>query len=107
MAKDDYFKIVYIILSYLYESMKKNKKIDEDFFTSEYLKINDGYIKQILINLKNDEYIDGFKYIKTKNGNLLSSLDELHITTKGIEYLQDNNKMKTIYNYFKEIRDWL
>lgn len=54
-------------------------------------------------------YIGGFTVHATKTGRYLSSdwLDSVKITMSGIAYLQDNSKMKQMYELAKEVRDWI
>ena len=42
------------------------------------------------------------------SGNVyIENLSLVRITTKGIEYLEDNSKMKQAYKILKEIKDWI
>ena len=61
MAKDDYYVIVYQILSYLYRSLKEGTEVNPKMLTFDgYLfKINERYWLYIIKNLINDGYIDG------------------------------------------------
>ena len=48
MPKDDYFRVVFIILKALYEYKKEHKKFDLDEISAEVLGINEGYRDEIL-----------------------------------------------------------
>lgn len=78
MAKDDYFKLVYAILTELYESKKSGTKVPPDAIHPERFGIPVSYW-----------------------------LDSVKITMSGIAYLQDNSKMKQMYELAKEVRDWI
>ena len=93
MANDDYFKIIYVILTELYECKKQNYKVDPEAISPERFKVPGGYLLDILLDLKDEGYIKGVR------------LENLSVTMKGIEYLQDNSKMKQVYNVLKEIKD--
>ena len=59
MAKDDYFVVVYRILSYLYDCFRGGEKPDIDFFGPEALKINNGYWTNVMESLSNEGYVTG------------------------------------------------
>lgn len=109
MAKngtDDFFEIVYIILTELYACMKKGVNANLDAISCDRFGINPGYMMEILWNLKEKNYITGIQINTSEAGTrLINSYDKIKITMDGIEYLQDNSKMKKIYEKVKQIRD--
>ena len=108
MAKDDYFRIVYIILKEIYASKKQGVKVDLRNISSERFKINEGYLFTILIELLEEGYIKGFAYRNTKGtGRCVSSMEDIDITMKGVEYLQENSMMKKVFETLKEVKDWI
>lgn len=62
---------------------------------------------EILTELFSEGYVKGFLIRNTKTVHYVAGLDEITITMKEIEYLQDNSKMEQVYNTLKEIRDWV
>ena len=109
MAKDDYFKLVYAILTELYESKKSGTKVPPDAIHPERFGIPVSYWLDIMEELLDAGYIGGSTVHATKTGRYLSSdwLDSVKITMSGIAYLQDNSKMKQMYELAKEVRDWI
>lgn len=107
MANDDYFKIVYVILTELYEYKKKGLKVELHAISPARFKIPEGYLIDILYDLLDEGYVKGFKILEAKTGRYILSLEDISITMKGIEYLQDNSKMKRMYEALKEVRDWV
>mgnify|MGYP000862257171 CR=1 FL=1 len=107
MAKDDYFKIVFVILTELYECKKLNERVNLKAIHPERFGIPDGYLLDILSELLDEGYVKGFEVLETKSGRTVCGLDDIGITMRGIEYLQDNGKMKKVYEAMKEIRDWV
>ncbi len=107
MANDDYFKIVYVILTELYGCKKQGSRVDLQAISSARFKIPEGYLLDILSDLLDEGYVKGFKILETKTGRCILSLEDILITMKGIEYLQDNSKMKKMYEALKEVRDWV
>lgn len=100
----DNFKAVYTILTQLEKDMDADhpdlNKIDADALcVSEnrwcrYIEMmNDlGYIKGAVVKLN-------------VNGDLVYDCDNMRITLKGLEYLQENSIMRKIYNAAKGIKD--
>ena len=108
MAKDDYFYIRYKILLYLYECAKCGKTPDiYNVMTAESYGIDNSYFYFIIKNLYKDGCIDGLRVIKCgysaePSYNITSRIE---ITTKGIEYLNENSMMEKAKNFLKEMKD--
>lgn len=111
MAKkgtDDFFEIVYVILTELYACLRAGVNANLDAIGCDRFGINSGYMMEILWNLKEKNYITGININTSEAGSrLISDYDKIKITMDGIEYLQDNGKMKKIYEKVKQIRDIL
>ena len=106
MAKDDYFVLVYKLLTILYTTLKNGKVVTD----SELKELSEGlpldYWEYILKSLSEDVYITGVKPISSLSGNSIK-ITTLQITPKGIEYLQDNSKMKKAKEVLKNIPQWI
>lgn len=106
MAKDDYFVLVYKLLPILYTTLKNGKVVTD----SELKELSEGlpldYWEYILKSLSEDGYITGVKPISSLSGNSIK-ITTLQITPKGIEYLQDNSKMKKAKEVLKHIPQWI
>lgn len=60
MAKDDYYVIVYQILSYLYQCLKKGATVDVSMLSSESLfGINKKYRVYIIRHMVEDDIVEG------------------------------------------------
>ncbi len=96
MAKDDMNLIIYKILSYLYECNRKgiSPTFTDMFNVLECTNIPLSYLGQILNELIDENYIKGVLITFTKSGTIITVTDTARITTKGFDYLNDNNKMK-------------
>lgn len=106
MPKDDYFKIVYMILTVLYRYKKTNKRVDLGEIAPETLRIEESYRNTILEELLEAGYVKGFKVKQYICGKVFDGLEDIDITMKGTEYLQDNSKMKQIGKLLSEVKDW-
>ncbi|WP_240049869.1 YjcQ family protein [Ligilactobacillus salivarius] len=67
---------------------------DRQFYQTLQILTDDGYIKELIIS-------------PTKNGTLVTGLDNLAITSLGLQYLTENSMMKKAYKMFKEVKVWL
>lgn len=105
MAKDDYFVIVYQILTYLYECFKQGERPDISLFGPDALGINNGYWSNIMDSLLSEGYIKGIAVIPHMGGSFGIKILELRITQKGIEFLQDNSKMSKAKDFLKTVKE--
>ena len=85
MAKDDYFVIVYKILSYLYVKLKSGEDVNPNMIThdNQLLQINRKYWDYIMRNLIEDRYIT-CETEKVWGKELIYDLKTAEITPEGI-----------------------
>ena len=105
MAKDDYYVIVYQILSYLYKCLKEGKPIDPNAISHDgtLFSINEKYWEYIMTNMYEQGFFRGFTVKKAGDNIYISRLDHCEITPDGIDYLCDNSRIKRAYEYAKDI----
>lgn len=106
MADNDFFKIVYIILSELYETKKDGEVLHKEFIDYKRFGISFSYYADIISELSENGYIKDALIKHTKTGRILN-IDNISITMKGIEFLEENSKMKQVHNALKELKDWI
>lgn len=108
MAKDDYQVIIYQILSYLYNCLKKDLDVDESYLSAQgkLFNINTNYWNFIMFNLLKDGYIDGVTTQKAwgEKYPIITSMNDVSITPKGIEYLTDNAFIKKSVEMLKDAK---
>lgn len=109
MAKDDYHVIVYQILSYLYQMLKKGQDVDgrEISHKSSLFQINKKYWTYIIYNLKQDGFIVGLSFERNVMTDEIEvyDLDDCQITPKGIEYLTENSTIEKAKRFFKDVKE--
>ena len=108
MAKDDYFVIVYQILSYLYVQLKKGQSIMPEMLFNDgpLMKINYNYWVYIIVNMVDQGFIRGISNPRSGNGYYIKDqLPNVEITPKGIDYLCDNSFIEKTKQYLKDIKD--
>ena len=104
MAKDDYHVIIYQILAYLYQCLKKGVPVEGKNlnYDSRFINVNPDYWKFIMIHLMNSGYIEGITVTKTwGQDTILSDLEQCRITPEGIEYLTDNAFMGKVRSFLQ------
>lgn len=108
MAKNDYWVIVFKLLTYYYSMMKKGEPINENEISASKFGISIPYLMDIYRNLFDDGYLTG-SYVREDYGlpPEINDFESVRITSKGIEYLEDNSRMKKIYATLKELKEWV
>ena len=104
--KDDYFKVVYQILDYLYSCMREGIQPELKNYTwdSEALQINKSYWESIMTNLAEEGYIKGVTFKKVIGREKPAMvIRDIGITSKGIEYLAENSSMQKVKKVTKSI----
>ena len=99
MAKDDYHVIVYQILSYLYQRLKKGEQVQASMLECEsilFKKINKRYWAYIIYHMSEMGMIEGICFTEIDGLDIpyASALEKCMITPLGIEYLCDNYFME-------------
>ena len=92
MAQNDYFVIVYQVLKYLYECLKKGEKPEACYLTASAYNIPENYWQYIILSLITEEYVKGIVVNHTKDGVFLGGLPDTIITPKGISYCLKRQK---------------
>lgn len=112
MAKNDYHVIVYYLLSYLYDCLKRGRPLDRNVIRLEAYpeEIDPGYYRYILDHLLKDGLIEGVSIhevpiLGQRNASQLRGLDDMCITPAGIAYLQENSMMKKAYETLKAMKE--
>lgn len=109
MARDDYHVIVYQILSYLYQCLKKGKKVESKNLehNCKYFQINKEYWVYILYHMQKSGLIEGISFIDIDGMELPypTQLGDCRITPTGIEYLCDNSFMEKAKKFLKDIKE--
>lgn len=112
MAKDDFHVIVYQILAYLYQCLKKGEEIDtkmlgadSPYFTVHGKPLSDRYWCYILYQMQSMRLIKSIVF----SGNIDNvpyqrplRWNNCEITPVGIEYLTDNSFIQKAKDFLKD-----
>lgn len=111
MAKDDYHVLVYQILSYLYQRLKKSEAVESRMLASDsplfHGEIGKPYWAYIIYMLQNTGLITGVVFANIDGLNIPypSVLSGCMITPAGIEYLCDNSFMEKAKRFLKDAKE--
>ena len=100
----DNFKAVYKILSALEKAMDL-PEFDISQISASVLGVSEQRWARYLEMMADVGYIKGIKIQATISGELMVEADDIRITLKGLEYLQENSIMQRIYKTAKGIKD--
>jgi len=105
VSRDDYFVIVYKLLKYLYECLKKSKYPDINVLDADFFSIDTPYWEYIISNLRNDGYITGVALVDIlgRREPCVKILPNMAITPKGILYLEENSVFQKVKEAVKDI----
>lgn len=105
MGKTDYYTIVAKILVYLYKKYKRIS-IDEDYISpmTKEFPISKEQLDETIVMMMEQNYITG-TIVKAWGGEtVMLDYQNLKITPAGIDYLQDNSKIRKICETLKEAK---
>lgn len=108
MAKDDYHVLVYKILAYLYECLKQGEHPSMDYLScdTKAFPVGESYWNYTLLHLLEDGYVEGFFSVPILGRERgIKGLENIQITPKGIEYLQDNSMMKKAGDFLRTLKE--
>ena len=101
----DNFKIMYKILNGLEKSMDL-EEFDSGIISHDHIGASYPRWCQCMRILFNDGYINGIKVLNNILGEVeIKNLNQIEITMKGLEYLQENSIMQKIHNTAKGIKE--
>lgn len=98
------FTDIYKILHGL-ESCMDMETVNLDMISPEMLKISKERWGKYLEMLQDEGYIKGVKISTYISGAKAVNADNIQITLKGLEYLNENSMMKKAYRAIKGIKD--
>ncbi len=103
MGKSDYYTIVAKILVYLYKKYKR-MEIDEDYISpvTKNFPISSEQLDETISMMVEQGYVVG-NIVRAWGGDIVMiDYHSLKITPAGIDYLQDNSKIRRICETLKE-----
>ena len=106
MAKDDYNRIVCIILTYLYARLRGRTTEKPEAFLQPMtaaFPIEEGYFYFILSEMSRKELISGVEVLRAWGGEIVRcDISCIQITADGITYLMENAAMQTVLIWLRD-----
>lgn len=106
MAKDDFYVIVYKILVYLYAEFKGKEIFEQIRYDKAIGKknIDEEYLYRVYMMMSDEGFIETLTFVKAWGNDIIPLFDEkdLKITAKGIDYLEQNDRMKAVGKFMAE-----
>lgn len=109
MKNNSYARVAYKILQYLNACYEHGEYPNPDSLNASQLGITFQQFYQTLKMLMEDGNIKGVIFNDTipPEQSTLNHPRDWRITSKGVEYLEENSLMRKAYKVVKEARDWL
>lgn len=109
MSQDDMHVVMYKILAYLYSCMKNGEQPVYKHYchNGDVLNIPEQYWCQIIKQLVDHGYVDGFVVVTAWGGDLIVKANNPTITIEGVDFLQNNSTMQKALNVLKEAKSAL
>ena len=107
MAKDDYTRIVCLILTYLYARIRKRTEVLPESYLQPMTKdfpVEEEYFYFILEEMQKKGWISGLHFIRVWGGDLvrISGLSRIKITGDGVQYLCDNSTARKTLEWLRD-----
>lgn len=103
METMDNFKTIYRILSILEKAMDL-PIVDPSIINADILGISEQRFERCIEMLTDEGYIDGVYTLRLLDGTKIVDNSDMHITLRGLEYLQEDSIMKRQHNAAKGIK---
>ncbi len=102
MKSNSYARVAFKILKYLNGCYENGLDANGDKLNARMLEISDQQFYQTMKMLSDDGYVKDVRF-----RNVLNRSRNWHITSQGIQYLEENSLMQKAYKVVKEDDDWL
>lgn len=100
----DNFKALYKILSSL-EAQMDLERVNPEMFDHKALDVSKERWTKYILMMAEAGYVSGVSYKSYYDGGGMLLYDNIRLTLKGLEYLQENTMMRKAYRAVKGIED--
>lgn len=92
MAQNDMYVVMYKIIAYLYDCMKKGVEPDMSKYSHDALGIPETYWAHIMLELIDHGFVKGFVVMRSYNPAVITPSDP-SVTMEGVAFAQENTMM--------------
>lgn len=103
MAQNDMYVVMYKILAYLYDCMKKGESPDREKYGPEALGIPEPYWTQIMLELIDHGFVKGFLVIRRASPAVVAPNDP-SVTLEGVAFAQENTMMARAKQFLQDAK---
>lgn len=104
MAQDDMFVVMYKIIAYLYDCMKKGDDPDIKQYGFTAMGVPEPYWNKVMKQLVDHGLIDGVSVITTGSGDIIVTPVDPTVTMEGVQFAQENSMMAKAAKFLKDAK---
>lgn len=105
MAQNDMYVVMYKIIAYLYDCMKRGVAPEDARWSAEALGIPEGYWSAIVEELVTHGFVSGVKVAHTLSGTSLVTTFNPRVTMEGVAFAQENSMMGKAKSFLKDAKE--
>ena len=103
MAQNDMYVVMYKIICYLYDCMKKGEKPDIKEYDHRAMMIPETYWAKVMIELIDHCYVKGFLVARAYDPPLITPADP-SVTMEGVAFAQENSMMSKARQFLVDVK---
>ena len=103
MALNDMYVVMYKIICYLYDCMKKGAAPDLAAYDHRALMIPEAYWAKIMLELIDHGYVKGFVTARSYDPPLITPTDP-SVTLEGVAFAQENSMMAKARQFLVDVK---
>lgn len=104
MAHNDMYVVMYKIIAYLYDCMKKGVEPDDFKWSSDALGIPRSYWLAVVEELVDHGYIDGVTIHRFFGGDASVTALNARVTMEGVAFAQENSMMGKAKAFLQDVK---
>lgn len=103
MAQNDMFVVMYKVLAYLYDCMKRGEAPETSCWDASAFGIPEAYWKNIVVQLVEHGLVGGISLLKTKDGIRIRPIEPF-VTMEGVQFAQENSMMAKAAGFLRDAK---
>lgn len=104
MAQDDMFVVMYKIIAYLYDCMKKGADPDARQWDATAMGVPEPYWKKVVKELVDHGLIDGVTITVLGSGDTIVTPVDPKVTMEGVQFAQENSMMSKAAKFLRDAK---
>lgn len=103
MAQNDMYVVMYKIICYLYDCMKKGIEPDISEYDHRALKIPETYWSHVMLELIDHGYVKGYVVMRAYTPAVITQSDPA-VTMEGVAFAQENSMMTKARQFLIDVK---